>query len=164
MSPMHPKATFTQLRGCQHAAELLLLGVCSGLLSCRHRLVIFRDQGQVSGQRQVEISQWFGPLESTFYKHPASPHPDVFRCACGKVVSQLHCKSFAGCLHVKASQVACAELSVDLDVSAESRTIERRAAQVRPCLRSRVRRSDGRLAAHICRCMLCRCRQDWLAH
>lgn len=28
---------------------------------------------------QVEISRWFGPLESTFYKHPMSPHPDVFR-------------------------------------------------------------------------------------
>jgi len=33
----------------------------------------------VSGQRQVEISQWFGELESTFYKHPESPHPDIFR-------------------------------------------------------------------------------------
>lgn len=45
----------------------------------RHRLLVFRDQGIVPGARHVEISQWFGPLESTFYKHPASPHPDVFR-------------------------------------------------------------------------------------
>ena len=45
----------------------------------QHRLLIFRDQDIVSGQRQVEISRWFGPLESTFYKHPASPDPDVFR-------------------------------------------------------------------------------------
>ncbi|DBB16677.1 TPA: hypothetical protein ACH3X3_014925 [Trebouxia sp. C0006] len=44
-----------------------------------HRLVIFRDQGTVSGQRQVDISGWFGDLESTFYKHPKSPHPDIFR-------------------------------------------------------------------------------------
>lgn len=44
-----------------------------------HRLLVFRDQGIISGQRQVEISRWFGNLESTFYKHPASPHRDVFR-------------------------------------------------------------------------------------
>ncbi|CAH1772400.1 unnamed protein product, partial [Owenia fusiformis] len=36
-------------------------------------------QGTVSGQRHVEISKWFGELESTFYKHHKSPHPDVFR-------------------------------------------------------------------------------------
>jgi hypothetical protein len=40
---------------------------------------VFRDQGVVTGQRHVEISQWFGELESTFYKHPRSPHPYVFR-------------------------------------------------------------------------------------
>jgi alpha-ketoglutarate-dependent taurine dioxygenase len=45
----------------------------------KHGLVIFRDQGIVSGQRHVQISRWFGELESTFYKHPKSPHPDVFR-------------------------------------------------------------------------------------
>lgn len=45
----------------------------------RHRLLVFRDQGRVSGQRQVEISHWFGPCESTFYKHSRAPHPDVFR-------------------------------------------------------------------------------------
>ncbi|XP_063222153.1 3-((Z)-2-isocyanoethenyl)-1H-indole synthase-like isoform X2 [Bacillus rossius redtenbacheri] len=44
-----------------------------------HRLLIFKDQGVVSGERHVEISRWFGELESTFYKHPRSPHPDVFR-------------------------------------------------------------------------------------
>ncbi len=49
------------------------------LSGCRHRLLVFRDQGIVSGERQVEISRWFGELESTFYKHPHSPHPDVFR-------------------------------------------------------------------------------------
>jgi alpha-ketoglutarate-dependent taurine dioxygenase len=45
----------------------------------KHRLLIFKNQGTVSGQRHVEISQWFGPFESTFYKHPKSPHPDIFR-------------------------------------------------------------------------------------
>jgi len=40
---------------------------------------VFKDQGIISGQRHVEISNWFGELESTFYKHLKSPHPDVFR-------------------------------------------------------------------------------------
>lgn len=41
--------------------------------------MIFKNQGIISGSRHVEISRWFGELESTFYKHPKSPHPDVFR-------------------------------------------------------------------------------------
>ena len=45
----------------------------------KYRILIFRDQGVISGLRHVEISKWFGELESTFYKHPKSPHPDVFR-------------------------------------------------------------------------------------
>lgn len=45
----------------------------------KHRMLIFKDQGTISGERHVEISKWFGELESTFYKHPKSPHPDVFR-------------------------------------------------------------------------------------
>ncbi|XP_072173336.1 (3R)-3-[(carboxymethyl)amino]fatty acid oxygenase/decarboxylase-like [Diadema setosum] len=44
-----------------------------------HRLLIFKKQSPISGERHVEISHWFGELESTFYKHPRSPHPDVFR-------------------------------------------------------------------------------------
>ncbi|KAJ9580414.1 hypothetical protein L9F63_003938 [Diploptera punctata] len=44
-----------------------------------HRILVFKDQGIISGNRHVEISCWFGELESTFYKHPKSPHPDVFR-------------------------------------------------------------------------------------
>ena len=40
---------------------------------------MFKHQGIISGQRHVEISSWFGELESTFYKHPKSPHPDLFR-------------------------------------------------------------------------------------
>lgn len=45
----------------------------------KHRMLIFKNQGIISGKRHVEISKWFGELESTFYKHPKSPHPDVFR-------------------------------------------------------------------------------------
>jgi len=45
----------------------------------KHRLLIFKDQGVVSGERHVQISKWFGEIESTFYKHSRSPHPDVFR-------------------------------------------------------------------------------------
>ncbi|XP_072032131.1 alpha-ketoglutarate-dependent taurine dioxygenase-like [Amphiura filiformis] len=44
-----------------------------------HRIMVFKNQSKISGHRHVEISSWFGELESTFYKHPRSPHPDVFR-------------------------------------------------------------------------------------
>ncbi|XP_045611748.2 alpha-ketoglutarate-dependent 2,4-dichlorophenoxyacetate dioxygenase isoform X1 [Procambarus clarkii] len=45
----------------------------------KHRVLIFKDQGVISGDRHVEIAKWFGEPDSTFYKHPRSPHPDVFR-------------------------------------------------------------------------------------
>ena len=45
----------------------------------KHRCVLFRNQSNLSGQRQVDISNALGTVESTFYKHPKSPHPDVFR-------------------------------------------------------------------------------------
>nr|XP_053642692.1 alpha-ketoglutarate-dependent sulfate ester dioxygenase-like [Cherax quadricarinatus] len=45
----------------------------------KHRILIFKDQGIISGDRHVEIAKWFGEPDSTFYKHPRSPHPDVFR-------------------------------------------------------------------------------------
>lgn len=44
----------------------------------KHRVVLFRQQ-HLSGQRQVDISNCLGQVESTFYKHPQSPHPDIFR-------------------------------------------------------------------------------------
>ena len=34
---------------------------------------------QVSADRHVEVSRWFGELVSVFYQHPASPHHHVFR-------------------------------------------------------------------------------------
>ena len=42
-----------------------------------YRLMVFREQGLVSGERQVEISHWFGELDCPFDKHPSSPHPEV---------------------------------------------------------------------------------------
>uniref|UniRef100_A0A0B6ZCM7 TauD/TfdA-like domain-containing protein n=2 Tax=Arion vulgaris TaxID=1028688 RepID=A0A0B6ZCM7_9EUPU len=45
----------------------------------KHRLLIFKNQGIISCDRHVEISKWFGEMESTFYRHPKSQHPDVFR-------------------------------------------------------------------------------------
>lgn len=43
-----------------------------------HRAILFRKQ-DLSGQQQVDISNELGSIESTFYKHPKSPHPDIFR-------------------------------------------------------------------------------------
>lgn len=45
----------------------------------KYRVLVFKDQGRLSGERQVQISQQLGTIESTFYKHPKSPHPDIFR-------------------------------------------------------------------------------------
>jgi taurine dioxygenase len=45
----------------------------------KYRLLIFKNQGSLSGATQVAFSSQLGELESTFYKHPRSPHPDIFR-------------------------------------------------------------------------------------
>merc|ERR1719350_1550545 len=44
-----------------------------------YRVLLFKDQGKINGARQVQISKQLGEIESTFYKHPRSPHPDIFR-------------------------------------------------------------------------------------
>uniref|UniRef100_A0A1B6K3V1 TauD/TfdA-like domain-containing protein n=2 Tax=Homalodisca liturata TaxID=320908 RepID=A0A1B6K3V1_9HEMI len=44
-----------------------------------HRMLIFKDQGVITGDQQVQISEWFGEVEDTFYKHEKSPHPKVAR-------------------------------------------------------------------------------------
>eukprot|EP00923_Selenidium_pygospionis_P040813 GHVN01070604.1.p1 GENE.GHVN01070604.1~~GHVN01070604.1.p1 ORF type:complete len:231 (+),score=61.20 GHVN01070604.1:117-809(+) len=44
----------------------------------QHRFLLFRNQS-LAGERQVNVSSAFGKVESTFYKHPKSPHPDIFR-------------------------------------------------------------------------------------
>ena len=46
----------------------------------KYRLLIFKNDGKhISADAQLEVSRWFGEIESTFYKHPASPHADIFR-------------------------------------------------------------------------------------
>ncbi|CAK8686170.1 unnamed protein product [Clavelina lepadiformis] len=46
----------------------------------KHRLVVFRDQDKVDGEKQVEISKWFGEIDNaTYSKHPSSPSVDIFR-------------------------------------------------------------------------------------
>jgi len=39
-----------------------------------HQVLVFRNQSGLSPGRHVEIGKWFGEIESTFYKHPKSPH------------------------------------------------------------------------------------------
>ena len=40
----------------------------------KSRILVFRDQGEIPGERQVEIAKWFGRLDSEpFFKHPKSP-------------------------------------------------------------------------------------------
>lgn len=41
-------------------------------------LLIFKNQGIVSGERYVEISKWFGDLEFIFYKYFRLLYFDVF--------------------------------------------------------------------------------------
>ncbi|XP_053385812.1 uncharacterized protein LOC128550577 [Mercenaria mercenaria] len=49
------------------------------------RIVIFKDQGEISGQKQVQISKWFGDLDGTVFKddplfaHKKCPPPSVHR-------------------------------------------------------------------------------------
>ena len=45
----------------------------------KHRILVFRNQSGITPQKHLEISQWFGELESTFYDHPKSPDRDIFR-------------------------------------------------------------------------------------
>ncbi|KAF4673136.1 hypothetical protein FOL47_010982 [Perkinsus chesapeaki] len=45
----------------------------------KYRFLLFRKQKDLTGERQVAFSQRLGSIESTFYKHPKSPHKDIFR-------------------------------------------------------------------------------------
>jgi len=45
----------------------------------QYRVLLFKGQHNLTGQQQVDLSQKLGTVESTFYKHPKSPHPDIFR-------------------------------------------------------------------------------------
>ncbi|XP_002736251.3 uncharacterized protein LOC100366463 [Saccoglossus kowalevskii] len=45
-----------------------------------HRILIFKDQHNISPKRHVRISRWFGDLESSFFtQHPKSPLRDIYR-------------------------------------------------------------------------------------
>jgi len=44
-----------------------------------HRIIVFRDQENITPEKHLEIGGWFGEIDSTFYNHPRSPHPDIFR-------------------------------------------------------------------------------------
>jgi taurine dioxygenase len=44
-----------------------------------HRFLLFRNQQSLTGKQQVDFSNRLGKVHSTFYKHPKSPHPDIFR-------------------------------------------------------------------------------------
>ena len=45
----------------------------------KHRLLVFKNQGVLSAEKHLEISRWFGKIESTFFDHPKSPDRDIFR-------------------------------------------------------------------------------------
>uniref|UniRef100_A0A0G4GXI3 TauD/TfdA-like domain-containing protein n=1 Tax=Chromera velia CCMP2878 TaxID=1169474 RepID=A0A0G4GXI3_9ALVE len=45
----------------------------------RYGMLLFRGQGRLSAEVQLAVSRWFGEVQSTFSKHPKSPHPDIFR-------------------------------------------------------------------------------------
>ena len=46
----------------------------------KYRLLIFRNQGVLSAEKQLEITKLFGEVESAgFVQHPKSPHRNILR-------------------------------------------------------------------------------------
>lgn len=45
----------------------------------QHRLLLFRNQTEPSGDRHVEIAKWFGNIDLNFPGHRKSPSPEVYR-------------------------------------------------------------------------------------
>eukprot|EP00397_Hematodinium_sp_SG-2012_P043837 GEMP01048820.1.p1 GENE.GEMP01048820.1~~GEMP01048820.1.p1 ORF type:complete len:289 (+),score=62.16 GEMP01048820.1:331-1197(+) len=45
----------------------------------QYRVLVFKGQHTMTPNQQIAISKGLGKIESTFYKHPRSPHPDIFR-------------------------------------------------------------------------------------
>jgi len=71
-------AAVSGVRLDEHTPAPVIAQIKADLLA--HKLLVFKDQGDaVSAERQLAVSRWFGDVESTFFKHPHSPHPDVFR-------------------------------------------------------------------------------------
>lgn len=44
----------------------------------KYLVLVFKNQ-KLEDSLQVDISKAIGKVRSTFYKHPSSPHPDIFR-------------------------------------------------------------------------------------
>lgn len=82
VTPLHPKFG-AEIRGLSLTAtggklpEAVLRQLKADV--AKYRVVVLKDQGQVPGDVQVEFSRTLGEVESTFSKHPRSPHPDIFR-------------------------------------------------------------------------------------
>jgi taurine dioxygenase len=84
-----PEYTLSPLPGCAWGAEAHGIALSDPASDAavariradvlRHRLLVFRDQGVVPAPRQAAFARLFGPLQSTFFKHPASPDAGVFR-------------------------------------------------------------------------------------
>eukprot|EP00978_Attheya_sp_CCMP212_P037507 scaffold177439_cov46-Attheya_sp.AAC.3 len=64
------------LRDTESSSHSLMRQIKKDLIE--YRVVLFRQQ-ELSGQQQVDLSNALGTVESTFYQHPKSPHPDIFR-------------------------------------------------------------------------------------
>ena len=45
----------------------------------KHRLLVFKNQHNLTAEQHLLVGRWFGEIESTFYDHPKSPHRDIFR-------------------------------------------------------------------------------------
>jgi alpha-ketoglutarate-dependent taurine dioxygenase len=42
----------------------------------KHRLIVFRNQGNISGERMLQIAKWFGKIQTPAMEpHPKSPSP-----------------------------------------------------------------------------------------
>ena len=41
--------------------------------------MVFKNQGVISADRQLEIGRWFGQTIITFKSHPKSPHKGILR-------------------------------------------------------------------------------------
>ena len=46
----------------------------------RHKILVFKNQGNISALQQVKISRWFGNrIDGSHRRHPKQEHPLVFR-------------------------------------------------------------------------------------
>ncbi|XP_077981083.1 alpha-ketoglutarate-dependent taurine dioxygenase-like [Glandiceps talaboti] len=87
MASTHDYYQLTPIKlGCQVRGIDLSKKVSDEIISqikrdvTKHRILVFKDQHDMAPERHVQISKWFGELESSsFYKHPKSPSLDIFR-------------------------------------------------------------------------------------